>query len=33
MHLVMRGAGNDIEMAAFAGDGRQIMAASARGHI
>jgi 3-methylfumaryl-CoA hydratase len=31
LHLVMRGSGNDIEMAAFAGDGRQIMAASAQG--
>jgi hypothetical protein len=29
----MRGSGNDIELAAFAGDGRQIMAASAQGHI
>lgn len=33
LHLVMRGSGNDIELAAFAGDGRQIMAASAQGHI
>jgi 3-methylfumaryl-CoA hydratase len=33
LHLVMRGSGNEIELAAFAGDGRQIMAASARGHI
>ena len=33
LHLVMRGSGNDIEMGAFAGDGRQIMAASAQGHI
>jgi 3-methylfumaryl-CoA hydratase len=33
LHLVMRGSGNDIEMGAYAGDGRQIMAASARGHI
>jgi 3-methylfumaryl-CoA hydratase len=33
LHLVMRGSGCDIEMAAFAGDGRQIMAASAQGHI
>lgn len=33
LHLVMRGSGNDMEMAAFAGDGRQIMAASAQGHI
>jgi 3-methylfumaryl-CoA hydratase len=32
LHLVMRGSGNEIEMAAFAGDGRQIMAASAQGH-
>jgi 3-methylfumaryl-CoA hydratase len=33
LHLVMRGSGNDMELAAFAGDGRQIMAASAQGHI
>ena len=33
LHLVMRGSGNEIELAAFAGDGRQIMAASAQGHI
>jgi 3-methylfumaryl-CoA hydratase len=33
LHLVMRGSGNDIEMGAYAGDGRQIMAASAQGHI
>jgi len=33
LHLVMRGSGDDIEMAAYAGDGRQIMAASAQGHI
>jgi 3-methylfumaryl-CoA hydratase len=33
LHLVMRGSGNDIELGAFAGDGRQIMAASAQGHI
>ncbi|MEY3832639.1 MAG: hypothetical protein RLZZ130_117, partial [Pseudomonadota bacterium] len=33
LHLVMRGSCNDIEMAAFTGDGRQIMAASAQGHI
>ena len=32
VHLVMRGSGNDIEMGAYAGDGRQIMAASAQGH-
>jgi 3-methylfumaryl-CoA hydratase len=31
LHLVMRGSGNDIEMGAYAGDGRQIMAASAQG--
>ncbi len=33
LHLVMRGSGNEIELVAFAGDGRQIMAASAQGHI
>ena len=33
LHLVMRGSGNEIELAALAGDGRQIMAASAQGHI
>lgn len=33
LHLVMRGSGNDMELAAFAGDGRQIMTASAQGHI
>lgn len=33
LHLVMRGSGNDIELAAFADDGRQIMAASAQGRI
>ena len=33
LHLVMRGSGNDMELAAFAGDGRQIMVASAQGHI
>ncbi len=33
LHLVMRGSGKEIELAAFAGDGRQIMAASAQGHI
>jgi 3-methylfumaryl-CoA hydratase len=33
LHLVMRGSGNEIELAAFAGEGRQIMAASAQGHI
>ena len=33
LHLVMRGSGNEIELAAFAVDGRQIMAASAQGHI
>ena len=31
LHLVMRGSGNDMELAAFAGDGRHIMAASAQG--
>lgn len=33
LHLVMRGSGNEIELAAFADDGRQIMTASAQGHI
>lgn len=33
LHLVMRGSGNEIELAAFADDGRQIMAASAQGRI
>ncbi len=30
LHLVLRGAGDDIELAAFAGDGRQVTKASAR---
>jgi 3-methylfumaryl-CoA hydratase len=30
LHLVMRGSGNEIEMAAFAGDGRQVTAATAQ---
>jgi 3-methylfumaryl-CoA hydratase len=30
LHLVMRGSGNDIEMAAFAADGRQVTAATAQ---
>jgi 3-methylfumaryl-CoA hydratase len=30
LHLVLRGQGNDIELAAFASDGRQIMAGSAQ---
>ncbi len=29
LHLVMRGSGGDIELGAFAGDGRQVMSASA----
>ncbi len=29
LHLVLRGTGNDIEMGAFAGDGRQVVKASA----
>lgn len=31
LHLVMRGQGNDIELGAFASDGRQVMAATATG--
>ena len=30
LHIVMRGSGNEIEMAAFAGDGRQVTAATAQ---
>lgn len=30
LHLVMRGQGDDLELAAFASDGRQVMAATAR---
>ena len=30
LHLVLRGSGNDIEMAAFAADGRQVTAATAQ---
>ena len=30
LHLVMRGAGEAIELGAFAADGRQVMSASAR---
>lgn len=33
LHLVMRGAGEDLELAAFAGDGRQVMAATAKAKI
>ena len=33
LHLVMRGSGKEIELAAFADDGRQIMAASGQGRI